>query len=318
VSIGGDDGGTMEALPTSGGMPDLPGVVLVLLPDQALDVAIAADGRAADGAPLAASTVVRSIPNQQVSAELTLARLGGGDAATPPDAAAPDATPDGSDAAPDATPACPTSVAFCDDFESGAIDPHWYTFTDPNTAVTVDKTFAHRGTGSFHVHVDPLAASAEIKGELGEIATFPTPSGSFFMRAFYYLPASFPTGMWFRILSTFAPSPPYDGLNVADSAGALVVEDQNTANTGLPIPTGRWLCVEWSVDTAPVAAVSQGTRLWLDGTQVLDVRESTTPAAMPLGVVDFGLLVATPPAGVPIDLWIDDVIVDFAPIGCAK
>jgi hypothetical protein len=88
------DAGVSEALPPSGAVPTLPGRAVVRLPDRAMDVAVSLDGEDADGNPLHAETVTRTVPHEQVSVSLTLGTpavgdLGGADLATPVDAGLP-------------------------------------------------------------------------------------------------------------------------------------------------------------------------------------------------------------------------------------
>ncbi|HEY1585778.1 MAG TPA: hypothetical protein VGH63_08815, partial [Polyangia bacterium] len=93
LGLGSDDAGVAEALPPSGAMPALPGRAIVRLPDVAMDVAVALDGEDVDGAPLAASTTVRTVPHEEVSASLTLGvltdDLGAADLAAPVDEGLP-------------------------------------------------------------------------------------------------------------------------------------------------------------------------------------------------------------------------------------
>jgi hypothetical protein len=79
LALGGDDAGVAEALPPSGAMPALPGRAIVRLPDVAMDVAVELDGQDVDGAPLEASTTVRTVPHEEVTASLTLGVLGEAD-----------------------------------------------------------------------------------------------------------------------------------------------------------------------------------------------------------------------------------------------
>jgi hypothetical protein len=89
LALGSDDAGVAEALPPSGAMPALPGRAIVRLPDVAMDVAVALDGEDVDGAPLEASTTVRSVPHEEVSASLTLGVLANADLAAPIDEGLP-------------------------------------------------------------------------------------------------------------------------------------------------------------------------------------------------------------------------------------
>ena len=73
------DAGVSEALPPSGATPTLPGRAVVRLPDVAMDIAVSLDGEDADGNPLHADTVTRTVPHEEVAVSLTLGAPGGGD-----------------------------------------------------------------------------------------------------------------------------------------------------------------------------------------------------------------------------------------------
>ncbi len=94
LALGSDDAGVAEALPPSGAMPALPGRAIVRLPDVAMDVAVELDGEDVDGAPLTATTTVRTVPHEEVTASLTLGFPGSGadlgDGGAPLDLAIPD------------------------------------------------------------------------------------------------------------------------------------------------------------------------------------------------------------------------------------
>jgi hypothetical protein len=83
ISIAGVDGGVSRSLPDGGSVPQLPNSLIVLVPDTAADVTITLDARDAAGLPLSASTVVRSRPHQQVTANLRLGGAAGGGPAGP-------------------------------------------------------------------------------------------------------------------------------------------------------------------------------------------------------------------------------------------
>ena len=93
LDLGGADAGVAEALPPSGAMPSLPGRAVVRLPDEAIDIAVALDGEAADGTPLSAATTTRSVPHEEVVVALTLGAfapdLGDADLAAPVDEGEP-------------------------------------------------------------------------------------------------------------------------------------------------------------------------------------------------------------------------------------
>jgi hypothetical protein len=88
------------------------------------------------------------------------------------------------------------------------------------------------------------------------------------------------------------------------------------------IPQGRWACVAFSVDATAIRY-----RFWLDGVAVPSMNLDTTgmgcvahPPATPwygpmfdelyIGALSFH------PMSAPLDLWIDDLVVDTSPVSC--
>jgi hypothetical protein len=80
--------------------------------------------------------------------------------------------------------------------------------------------------------------------------------------------------------------------------------------------TDRWVCLEWHLRVA----ASGWAKLYVDGAEVtaLTAPQNTQPNPT-LGAIGFGLV--APPgssATAARDLFLDDIIVDNSPIGCAK
>src|SRR5262249_37561561 len=81
------------------------------------------------------------------------------------------------------------------------------------------------------------------------------------------------------------------------------------------MPTDRWVCLEWHLRVA----TGGWAKLYLDGVEVtaLTAAQNTLPTPT-LGEIGLGLVAAPGSAAAARDLWLDDVIVDNSPIGCAK
>lgn len=83
----------------------------------------------------------------------------------------------------------------------------------------------------------------------------------------------------------------------------------------MAVTPGSWHCVEWQIVQGD-AGIGR-TATWLDGQPVAALQ--LTSAAIPdLGQLSFGIgfyKVTTQPA---YELWIDDIYVDTAPVGCVK
>ena len=88
------------------------------------------------------------------------------------------------------------------------------------------------------------------------------------------------------------------------------------ASTTPLLPLDKWTCIEWEVDTG----TPNQLHAWVDGQPVtaLDLMQPTT-AAQPIGLFSVGLGIFPPNTSpIALDAWVDDVIFDHAPIGCAK
>jgi hypothetical protein len=216
---------------------------------------------------------------------------------------------------------CPSGVLLCDGFESGTIDPLIWDQGTTTTLGTVapDMTRAHRGQWSLHLHLNAVASGGTGIATVGELHTFNPPGKTFYIRGWYYFQPAASTA----VATLFDASQvgggsgvslaiDHDGLSIYDGFNA----NNYVASTTPKVPLGAWTCLEWEVDTA----TPNQMHAWLDGTQVtqLDLTESTTNAN-PIASLDVGLAIYPPNVATgALDVWLDDVIVDSAPIGCAK
>ncbi len=231
-------------------------------------------------------------------------------------------------------------LQLCEDFESGSLDPAVWTVT--GAAPVVDDQKAARGQRALHVTVAGNGPSL-----ITETKTFPAANDRYFGRMFVYfqsLPtpaAGFDYAHW-----TFAAASGTgvkgevrlsgqmqnganlfgvgtDSLDDPNGSGDWTNPDRDPGPNGTPtpVPTGQWLCIEWMHDGA-----HDQTRFWWDGVEHPSL--ATTPATPHLGNPDVPF---TLPAFTnlwvgwyeyqkttePFELWIDEVAVDGARIGCA-
>jgi hypothetical protein len=230
-------------------------------------------------------------------------------------------------------------LQLCEDFESGAIDPAVWTVV--GVPPTVDGQQAARGRRALHVRVGGNGPSYIV-----ETRTFPAARDTYFGRMFVY----------FRALPRPAPGFDYAHWTFAAASGTGVEGEvrlsgqmQNGVNlfgvgtdslddpkgsgdwtnpdrdpgpngTPTPVPIDRWSCIEWMHDGA-----DQQTRFWWDGVEHPSL--ATTPATPHLGKagVPFTLPAFTKlwvgwqeyqKTRQTFELWIDEVAVDGARIGC--
>jgi hypothetical protein len=218
---------------------------------------------------------------------------------------------------------CPTGVLLCDGFESGTIDPVIWDQSTTTTVgtVTPDNTRAHRGAWSLHLHTSAITSGGTAIATVGENHTFTSAGQTFFVRAYYYFPSGTASTAVATLLDASQTSGAGDDVSLAIDHDALSMYDgfaagAYTASTTPLVPLDAWTCVEWEVDTG----TPNQMHAWVNGTQVtqLDLMEATTGTPQ-IGGLDVGLGIYPPNASTAaLDVWLDDVIVDRARIGCAR
>jgi hypothetical protein len=215
-----------------------------------------------------------------------------------------------------AIPSCPSDVALCEDFESGAAGaPPWQT-DEVASVVRVQTDRPHRGGYGLHVHSNTIDAGMRVSGMIRETTTFSAGQPPFIaVRLFVWLPPVAPS---FALVQASQVVSPFLDLELDIDNGVLSywngVIGQYT--TGVLQPSSQWLCVEWWITSSP-----GGMRAFVDGAEVskLNVAQSVTPSGAPIASMGFGVDIYQPPQAVnPYDVWMDDIIVDTKAIGCNR
>jgi hypothetical protein len=241
-----------------------------------------------------------------------------------------------------------STFQLCEDFESGALDTA--TWSVQGTAPTIDGTHVARGAKALHI-LDPNGAFTK----LTEKKTFREPNDTYFARMFIYfksLPmptASFNYSHWTMVGAT-GDGPGsggeirlggqmLNGVNLwgvgtdnqsAGGTGDWTNIDQDRAPDGKPayVPTGRWLCIEW-MHAGPD---TNETKFWWDGVEHTSIATTETQHGTKLsravpsaGTGNFILPNFTAvwigwqdysPGGQTYEMWIDEIAIDHARIGC--
>ncbi|HZS39852.1 MAG TPA: hypothetical protein VFF06_23625 [Polyangia bacterium] len=295
-------------------------------------VTLAITARDGSGAPLAFGQVSFTLqPGAELHERVTLstvlpmadggadsagADLGGGDLAAGADLLAP-VDLAGADLAP--IP-CPANVLLCEGFETGTVDALRWDSINPasNGTIALDNTRAHRGQWSLHAHLNPIATGATGEAEIGETHTFAPVGQTFYVRAFYYFPSAAQSTVA-TIIDTGQVSAPFYSVSLAIDHDAASIYDAFAAgaydvSTAPKIPLDAWVCLEFTVDTGTPNTV----RASVNGVNALTLNEATT-GTPGIGQLQIGLAMYSPnTSAIAVDAWIDDIIVDKAPIGCAK
>jgi hypothetical protein len=262
----------------------------------------------------------------------------GGQMGAPPDGGAAGSAPDGGDDAAGTPGAC--GGVFCEDFESGQVDPaKWNTPSMGGATMTIQtKTVAH---GKYAVQFHGMAAPPS--NDYVYLITKNAPASlktHNFGRAYLYITPQrndIDMGMIFGGTAGF-PRPTYMSLanhSVGWQLGFIKLmgspggEVQTYPPT--PIPVAKWTCFEWEFNDDP-----DEIKLWGDGVAIGTLNKDskvgfcgggcTQPASLFNGMnsgliggfTDFGFgFYDWHPMGRPaFDLYYDDIVLDTKQVGC--
>jgi hypothetical protein len=222
------------------------------------------------------------------------------------------------DAAGDTPTSCIAQLELCDDFEAAQLDASKWMW-DPG--VTLDTTVAHRGSQSVRFHSTPVAMRTEAYFRLYEGTTLPLGDPTFYVRAWLRLGALPSSTNGLELIAAYQTTGGNKGDYLFAHAGSLDIYDEFTAGfTSTPAapPLDTWLCALWTVQRSTGAAGS----IMLGGDPApLSLPSQQTDTAPPIAMLAFGIGFSAPNvdvAQVPLDLWMDDIIVDKSPLTCAQ
>jgi hypothetical protein len=206
--------------------------------------------------------------------------------------------------------------ALCDGFETGPAT-FWNTpvSSGGTSSTTTDTAHAFRGTHSLHVTNDAVdAAGTLVFATLTENQLLPT---SLYVRAYLYVPSGFPTEAG-GILNYEQRAAPFQQIVLDLDSQSFTVFDSIDSSSqhaqSTVIPYDQWFCVEWSA----IEGSKGATTLKLNDMTVSGLSDPVnTMATPPFDQLALGLI-STVPNTPKRELWIDEVIIDGSPIGCAK
>jgi len=216
---------------------------------------------------------------------------------------------------PDASdPTCPPASRFCEPFEGATLDlSRWVPFQH-NTEVMVDGTRPRRGSGSLHIHSLGSMMNDPVRGTIQ--APFGG-DGQLFVRAWFYTSQT-PVQQEFFAAHQNPPGPMDPNLSLYGNNGALSTWNSVAAPTAITPSTttimpNRWVCLEWEIDhQAP-----QRMNAWVDGVAVPELATvAPTEPNPPISILLAGFEDFDVSAKPVLDVWIDDVVVATAHIGC--
>lgn len=231
-------------------------------------------------------------------------------------------------------PSCVTSGArLCEDFESGSIDPaRWAKVEQGSAQLGVDDEHAHGGRYAAHLR---LEAGKQSVAMLTEALTFPAPNNSFYARAYLYFAPELPTAPGGDFHMGFILGIGKNDLgDVQAGAGMIGGEKQYLGYSiffGPPkyefgpwskskVEPSRWQCLELFEDGS--SPNEEKRKVWLDGVELTDLRSTSANQGAPANHkppiwsgASFGVW-EYHPTPLLSDVWLDDIRVSDAPIGC--
>lgn len=225
---------------------------------------------------------------------------------------------------------CSDEFVFCEDFESGELDSEVWEPQGP--APDIDDGLAARGSRSAHFHTEDNGLSL-----IRTSSPFPMSNNRYYARAFVYFDSMPTAPEWAHWTISGAEG---SGTEAEIRVGGQYDNDINRFGVGTdrgptgdwtnldqddgpqPVPTGEWVCLEWMND-----GENQEGRFWWDGeehpslyTSASEHGGSDDEYLLPdFESVWFGWWLyqeGTEPG--EFDVWIDEIVIDDEPIGCAR
>lgn len=209
---------------------------------------------------------------------------------------------------------CTGEEPTCDGFETGPLDAAW-TSTSVNGTVDVEPDMVCRGDGALHVTTVATPLEGAIEAHVAR--TIENAPRHYFVRWFMWL-SERPENR--TVLASLAPALALDaGFQIGIENGFLGLFDpvQEAWNQPgvTPVPTERWACIELEVKES---AADGTVTVRLDDTELDELTlAGDTEGADGIEQAYLGLQAGNPVEAQPaLDLWIDEVAVSDASIGC--
>jgi len=214
-------------------------------------------------------------------------------------------------------PRCATAGApLCETFENGLDTALWSTTQVGDASIAVDAIHAARGAKALHVKTTAGVGHSFIT----ERRTFPAVGNDLYVRMFVWFEDDITTSGHFTLAEGAGTGNGalvrFGGQFMEFGVGSdLGASGDWTDHDNVIIPSKKWLCVEFQFQGS-----SNAFHVWSEDVPrtALDTGASRHNGfVMPqFTSLWFGWWMYN--ATEPQDLWIDEIVVDYKPIGCAK
>jgi hypothetical protein len=214
---------------------------------------------------------------------------------------------------------CDSALPLCESFENGLDDSLWKTTKAGDATVTVDAMHAARGTKALHLKT--AAGGSSNFAYIKETKTFPATNNVLYGRMFVWFEDGLTTDGHFSLAEGAGTGTPaairfggqFKAFGVGTDGGSS--GDWTDSDKSKLVPTQTWICAEFQFD----GPTNTFHVWWDDGERPMLTSGPSKHASFTMPTFNslwFGWWMYN--IAEPQEIWIDEIAVDYKPIGCAK
>jgi len=214
---------------------------------------------------------------------------------------------------------CDTTLPLCESFEGGLDGNLWKTTKVGDATIAVDDVHAARGTKALHVKT--TAGGGSNFAYIKETKTFPATNNVLYGRMFVWFEDALTTDGHFSLAEGAGTGTPavirfggqFKAFGVGTDGGDS--GDWTDSDRSKLVPTQTWICAEFQFD-----GPTNTFHVWWDDMErptLTSGPSKHTSFTMPtFNSLWFGWWMYN--LAEPQEIWIDEIAVDYKPIGCSK
>jgi hypothetical protein len=214
---------------------------------------------------------------------------------------------------------CDTTLPLCESFESALDTNLWKTTKAGDATIAIDDVHAARGTKALHVHT--TAGGGSNFAYIKETKTFPATNNVLYGRLFVWFDDALTTDGHYSLAEGAGTGTSavirfggqFKAFGVGTDGGNS--GDWTDSDRSKLVPTKTWICAEFQFD-----GPNNTFHVWWDDmerTALVSGPSKHSMFTMPtFNSLWFGWWMYN--IAEPQDIWIDEIAVDYKPIGCTK
>src|SRR3954452_22746459 len=214
---------------------------------------------------------------------------------------------------------CDATLPLCESFENGLDTALWKITKAGDATIAVDEMHAARGTKALHVKT--IAGGGSNFAYIKETKTFPATSNVLYGRMFVWFEDALTTDGHFSLAEGAGTGTPavirfggqFKAFGVGTDSGSS--GDWTDSDKTKLVPTQTWICAEFQFD-----GPTNTFHVWWDDMErpmLTSGPSKHSSFTMPtFNSLWFGWWMYN--LAEPQEIWIDEIAVDYKPIGCSK